>query len=119
MNVTKIHRGIKFTQSDFIAPYIKFNIEQRQNAKNDFEKDYWKLMSNSVFSESMQSVRKQQNIKLYFDDQKVQKTINKPNFKSRTIFSEHLVAVHNYKTKVLFNKPIYIGQAVLDLSKLL
>lgn len=49
----------------------------------------------------------------------LQKAINKPNFKHRTIFSKQLAAVHNYKTKVLFNKPIYIGQAVLDLSKVL
>ena len=119
MKITKIHRCIQFTQSNFISPYIKFNTEQRQKAKNNFEKDFWKLLSNAVFGKSMQSVRNKQNIKLYSDEQKLQKVINKPNFKRRTIFSEHLVAVHRYQTTVQFNKPIYIGQAVLDLSKLL
>jgi hypothetical protein len=119
IRITKVHRGIKFTQSNFIAPYVKFNTGQRQKAKNDFEKDFWKLMVNTPYGKSMQSVRNQQNIKLYCDGEKLQKAINKPNFKHRTIFSKHLAAVHNYKTKVLFNKPIYIGQAVLDLSKLL
>jgi hypothetical protein len=117
IRIAKVHSGIKFTQSNFIAPYyVKFNTEQRQKAKNDIEKDFWKLMVNG---KSMQSVRNQQNIKLYCDEEKLQKAINKSNFKHRTIFSQHLAAVHNYKTKVLFNKPIYIGQAVLDLSKVL
>lgn len=66
----------------------------------------------------MQSVRKEQNIKLYSDEKQIQKVINKPNFKSRTIFGDNLKAVHSYKPSVLFNKPIYIGQSVLDLSKL-
>jgi hypothetical protein len=62
IRITKVHRGIKFTQSNFIAPYVKFNTEQRQKAKNDFEKDLWKLMVNAPYGKSMQSVRNQQNI---------------------------------------------------------
>jgi hypothetical protein len=76
IRITMVHRGIKFTQSNFIAPYVKFNTEQRQKAKNDFEKDFWKLMVNAPYGKSMQSVRNQQNIKLYCDEEKLQKATN-------------------------------------------
>jgi hypothetical protein len=76
IRITMVHRGIKFTQSNFIAPNVKFNTEQRQKAKNDFEKDFWKLMVNAPYGKSMQSVRNQQNIKLYCDEEKLQKATN-------------------------------------------
>ena len=75
MKISKIHRAIEFTEESFMHSYIEFNTKQRQAAKNSFEKDFWKLMSNSVFGKSMESVRKRQNIKLYSDQEKVQKAI--------------------------------------------
>ena len=92
----------------------------RKEAKNAFEKDFFKLMNNSVFGKTIENIRKRQNVILVDDrKKKALKLTSKPNFDRATIFDEHLVAVHMKKTEVHFNKPIYVGQAILDLSKTL
>ena len=100
MILKKVHRGIKFYQSPWMEPYIRKNTELRKEAKNAFEKDFFKLMNNSVFGKTIENIRKRQNDRA-------------------TIFDKHLVAIHMKKTEVYFNKPIYVGQAILDLSKTL
>ncbi|XP_042895725.2 uncharacterized protein [Parasteatoda tepidariorum] len=91
----------------------------RTKATNEFEKDFYKLMNNSVFGKTMENIRKRVDIKLCCNAKKAQKLIAKPNFKGRTIFEENLVAIHMNKNKVLFDKPIYVGMSILDLSKYL
>ena len=91
----------------------------RKGAKNAFEKDFFKLMNNSPFCKTIENIRKRQNVILVDDRKKALKLTSKPNFDRATIFDEHLVAVHMKKTEVYFNKPIYVGQAILDLSKTL
>ena len=119
MILKKVHRGIKFNQSCWMEPYIRKNTELRKEAKNAFEKDFFKLMNNSVFGKTIENIRKRQNVKLIDDRKKALKLSSKPNFDRATIFDEHLVAIHMKKTEVYFNKPIYVGQAILDLSKTL
>ncbi|GFX21321.1 uncharacterized protein TNCV_2252681 [Trichonephila clavipes] len=89
----------------------------RTKASNDFEKDFFKLMNNSVFGKTMENIRKRLDIRLCCDTKKVEKLIAKPNFRGRNIFSENLAAIHMNKTKVKFDKPIYVGMSILDLSK--
>ena len=115
----KVHRGIKFYQSCWMEPYITKNADLRKVAKNDFEKDFFKLMNDSVFGKTIENIRKRQNVILVDDRKKDIKLSAKPNFDRATIFDEHLVAVHMKKTEVYFNKPIYVGQAILHLSKTL
>ena len=115
----KVHRGIKFYQSPWMEPYIRKNTELRKKAQNAFEKDFFKLMNNSVFGKTIENIRKRQNVVLVDDRKKALKFSSKPNFDRTTIFDEHLVAIHMKKTEVYFNKPIYVGQAILDLSKTL
>ena len=117
LKVTKIHKILQFKEKPFIKQYIELNTKLRSQATNDFEKDFFKLMNNAVFGKTMENIRNRQNIKLFTDYEKALKQINKVNFKSRTIFSENLMAIHLYKNKIVFDKPIYIGMAVLDLSK--
>ena len=117
LKITKIHRGIKFSESEWMKPYITLNTNLRTAAKNDFEKNFFKLMNNSVFGKTMENVRNRQNIKLVTNEKQAAKLINKPNYKSRTIFSETLAAVHMGKTEVVLSKPIYIGMSILDISK--
>ena len=119
MILEKVHRGIKFKQSPWMEPYIRKNTDLRKEAKNAFEKDFFKLMNNSVFGKTIENIRKRQNVILVDDRKLAIKLSSKPNFERATIFDENLVAVHMKKTEVYFNKPIYVGQAILDLSKTL
>ena len=110
----KVHRVIEFSQSASLKPYIDFNTKLRMEAKNDFEKDFFKLMNNFVFGKTMENIRKHKDIKqLYF------KTVMKPNSKSGIFFSSSLMACEMEKTKVIMNKTVYLGQDILDLSKII
>src|ERR1700759_1967509 len=88
-------------------------------AKNDFEKDFFKLMNNSVFGKTMENVRKRMNFMLISDKTKFEKYVSKPNFINGVIFNENLVGVHYVQEKLLLNKPIYVGFSILDISKTL
>ena len=119
MILKKVHRGIKFYQSPWMEPYIRKNTELRKLAVSSFEKDFFKLMNNSVFGKTIENIRKRQNVNIIDIKKMAVKLSTKPNFERLTIFDENLVAVHMKKTEVYFNKPIYVGQAILDLSKTL
>ena len=88
-------------------------------AANDFEKDFFKLMNNSVFGKMMENIRKHRNIKLGTTEEKYLRTIMKPNFKSGVLFGENLMGCEMGKIKVVMNKHVYLGQAILDLSKII
>ena len=116
----KIHRGIKFTESEWLKSYIDKNTNLRTQAKNNFEKDFFKLMNNSVFGKTMENIRNRVNIKLVNTKEQLRKLTAKPNFKGPPkIFSENLVSVHMKKTSLTMDKPVYLGMCILDLSKTL
>ena len=119
MILKKVHRGIKFYQSKWMEPYIRKNTDLRKLASNAFERDFFKLMNNSVFGKRMENIRKRQNVILIDNKKMAYKLSSKPNFEKSTIFDENLIACHMKKTEVYFNKQIYVGQAILDLSKAL
>ena len=119
MRITAVHRGISFYQSSWMEPYIRKNTELRKTAVNNFEKDFFKLMNNSVFGKTIENIRKRQNIHLIDNRKKAVKLSSRPNFDRCTIFDRNLIAIHMLKTEVYFNKPVYVGQAILDLSKTL
>ncbi|CAH3140184.1 unnamed protein product, partial [Porites lobata] len=119
MRITAVHRGITFNQSPWMEPYIRKNTELRKTAANSFEKDFFKLMNNSVFGKTIENIRKRQNIVLVDNRKIAAKLISRPNFDRATIFDKNFIAVHMKKTEVYFNKPVYVGQAILDLSKTL
>ena len=118
MKLKKIHRGIKFIESDFLKPYIDKNTNLRTQAKNNFEKDFFKLMNNSVFGKTMENIRNRVNVKLVDAGEQFKKLAAKPNYNSRKIFNENLVSVHMKKTSLTMNKPVYLGMSILDLSKI-
>ena len=119
MKLKKIHSGIKFVESEWMKPYIDKNTNLRAMTKNNFEKDFYKLMNNSVFGKTMENLRNRVDVRLVNTKEKLRKLVAKPNFKSRKIFNENLVSVHMKKTSLLMNKPIYLGMCILDLSKII
>ena len=119
MKLKKIHRGIRFVESDFMKLYINTNTNLRAQAKNNFEKDFFKLMNNSVFGKTMENIRNRVDVKLVNTEEKFKKLVAKPNFKSRKIFNENLISVHMKKTSLTMNKPVYLGMCILELSKII
>ena len=119
LKITHIHRGIKFEESEWMKPYIDLNTRLRAQAKNEFEKDFFKLLNNSVFGKTMENIRKRVNVTLVNSRKKAVKLVSKPNFKKFTIFSKKLGAIEMGKTQIYFNKPVYLGMCILDLSKTL
>ena len=119
LKLTKIHRALEFNQSPWLKPYIDFNTKKRAEAKNSFEKDFFKLMNNSVFGKTMENLRKRQDIKLVTDKEQLLKWASKPTFISSKIFNEDLVAIHKIKPTLKLNRPAYVGMCILDLSKTL
>ena len=117
LQLKKVHRGIRFEESEWLKPYIDLNTKFRAKAINKFEKDFFKLMNNSVFGKTMKNIRKRKVVKLLSDREKGKKYTAKPNFKHIKIFNEELVAVHMKKTVLTMDKPIYLGMSILDLSK--
>jgi hypothetical protein len=119
--IKKIHEAIEFDQASWMKPYIEFNTTERAKAKNDFEKDFYKLMNNSVFGKTMENLRKRVCVSVVQPQthpKKYKKLTSDPSFKSCKIFSENLVAIHQRKTEVMLNCPTYVSMCVLDLSKL-
>ena len=119
LKVSKVHRVLEFNQSPWLKQYIDFNTEKRKNAKNAFEKDFFKLMNNSVFGKTMENIRKRVDVRLVTDEKKLLKLTNKPTYVSSKIFNENLVAVHKIKETLTLNRPAYVGMCILDLSKTL
>ena len=119
IKLKKVHRVIEFQQSKWMKAYIMLNTRLRKDAKNEFEKDFFKLMNNSVFGKTMENIRNHKDMKLVTTEQKHQKYVMKPKFKDGYPFSKELFSVEMGKIEITMNKPVYLGQAISDLSKTL
>jgi hypothetical protein len=119
LKIIRIHRGISFCENDWLKKYIDLNTDLRTQANNDFEKNFFKLMNNSVFGKTMENIENRVDVRLVCEEKEAIKLAAKPNYHSRTIFDENLIAIHMKKTKLFYNKPIYLGMCILDLSKTL
>jgi hypothetical protein len=122
LKVTKIHKILEFDQSNWLQKYINKNTNLRALAKNEFQKNFYKLMNNSIYGKTMENVRKRVDVKLknsWHGRFGAEYYISKPTFKSCTIFNNNLVAIESRLTEIRINKPIYIGLCVLDISKIL
>ena len=119
IKVKKIHRIIEFNQKAWLKPYIDMNTELRKLARNDFEKDLFKLMNNSVFGKTMENMRKHRDIKLVTTDKKRSTLVSEPNYHTINLISEDLSIIEMKKTKVKMIKPIYLGLSILEISKIL
>ncbi|XP_057656772.1 uncharacterized protein LOC130894170 [Diorhabda carinulata] len=121
LKIKKIHKILKFNQSAWLRPYIELNTRLRAAATNDFEKNLYKLANNAVFGKTMENIRKHRIVKLvktWNGRYGAKNLISSVRFHSRTVFNENLIAVELTKSELVFNKPLYVGMTVLDLSKL-
>lgn len=124
----KIHRALQFEQSNWLYPYIKYNLDKRRLATNEFLKMYYKLQINSVFGKMLQ--RNEDNINVKFVTEwcneniqpnkkrnNAQSLISSPLFHSVSIFNENLAAIQMVPKEILLNRPKFVGHAILELSK--
>ena len=95
------------------------NTKLKTEEKKDFGKGFFKLMNNSVFGKTMENVRNHRDIKLVTTNERRNKLVSEPNYHTTKKFSENFLAIEMRKTKVMMNKPVYLGQAILDISKTL
>ena len=119
LKLKKIYRIIEFNQEAWLKPYIDMNTELRKVAKNDFKKDFFKLMNNSVFGETMENIRKHRDIKFVTPNKRRSKLVSEPSYHTINYISEDLSIFAMNKTKVKMNKPIYLGLSILEISKIL
>ena len=96
---------ITFNQKAWLKPYIEMNTKLRQKAKNDFERDFFKLMNNAVLGKTMENVRKHRKFKLVTTE------------RTTKFFTENLLEIEMRKNQIVMNKPVYLGLSILDLSK--
>ncbi|XP_057290716.1 uncharacterized protein LOC130613378 [Hydractinia symbiolongicarpus] len=118
LELKKVYRVIQFNQNPWLRRYIDHNTGLRTTVKNEFEKDFYKLVNLSVFGKTMENLRNHHNIQLVTNEKKYTKLVMKPSFKGGNYFSSHLMGMEMCKTEVKMNKPVYIGQAILDNSKI-
>ena len=118
--VTKLHKALQFRQEPWLAGYIDKNTQLRQNAKNDFEKDYFKLMNNAFFGKTMEEKRNHIDIKFCLDEKQFTKHTGSALFANNiTALKNDVFLVQKHKKTIVLDKPIYVGVAILELSKLL
>ena len=115
--ISKIHRVIKFTQEPLFRDYIDYNSKRRQEAKNDFEKDFYKQKNNSLYGKSLENMRNRQDFKLCNSPKSFLSATSQVRFMKVIEFNESLVAAQLTKANVELSSPLAIGAAVLDISK--
>ena len=118
VKVTKLHEVITFKQSAWMKPYIDFNSEKRAQAKNDFEKDFFKLMNNAVFGKTMENVKNRIDLRLASSEDQAIKHFTKNTYKFNDYFNGVYIIEH-YKPRIFYDEPVYVGTTVLDISKLI
>jgi len=118
LEIKKIHKAIRFTQSPWLAKYIHFNAEKRKLSKNEFEKSFFKLMNNAVFGKTMENKRKRIRVELSNDLEKALWYVSKPHLKSWERIENDLCSFILDKKTVHLDRPVYVGFCILELAKL-
>ena len=119
LKLEKVYSVISFSQSAWLKQYIDRNTEFRMKANNDFEKDYFKLLNNSFYGKTMENVRKHRDIRFVNNENKRSKIASEPNYNGTKYISEDFLLMELKKRDIYMNKPLYLGQAILDYSKML
>jgi hypothetical protein len=118
VKVTKVHGAVRYKQEDYLRGYIEANTKRRAGTDDKSKKNFYKLLNNSMFGKTMEDVRKRRDIRVVSDPNKLRKLTSHVLYDQTTIVNEELALVHMKKKVITLDKPIYAGQAILDLSKL-
>lgn len=124
LHLNKIHRILKFKQAPWLKSYIDLNTRLRNAADNESDKNLFKLMNNSIYGKTMENVDNRVDVKLLSHWETIGRKfgaeifVAKPNFKNLAIFSENLVAIQMEKQSIMYDKPVYVGFSILDVSKI-
>ena len=118
VRVTTVHRAIRFRQEAIFKSYIDYNTTKRAATTCKFAKDYYKLKNNSLFGKTVENLRKRLNLRLCNSEEKLVTYASKATFKRSLMIDEGLVAAILQKDSICLDRPVYVGQAVLDISKL-
>ena len=119
LNLKKIHCVFEFNQSQWLTPYVEFNIQKRIEAEKNgekYEKSLYRLMNNAVYSKAMEKLRNRINVKLLSDKKDILKWTSKPSYMSQKIFDNNLVAIRKNKVILTLKKTAYVGMCILELS---
>ena len=108
MKLTKIHRVLRFRQSDWMKKYIDFKMKKRMSAANSFEKDFFKLMINSIFGKTMENLRKRINVRLVNNEKDFLKYTSRPTHVTHKVFGKNYAAIHEIKPVLTLIKRIYV-----------
>ena len=114
--ITAIHRVIEFEQSQWLKTYIDKNSQYRKLAKSDFEKDLFKLLNNAIYGKTNEDVMKHSKFEIIKSDKIAIKRMSAEGFKSGVMLDE-MFFIESKANTCKFNRPVYIGSAILDLSK--
>ena len=117
VKVTKVHRGIQFTQKAWMAEYINFNTFKRSQARNEFEKNFWKLMNNSSFGKTIEQKRRRQNVVIVISAEQALRYTNKPTVQKIIPINETTCIFLMKRLSVYLNKPITVGTSVCEIAK--
>ncbi|XP_072157587.1 uncharacterized protein [Bemisia tabaci] len=118
LEITRIHRALKFKQRPYLREFIDLNARLRQEAQgNEFHQSVLKLCSNACYGKFLENPMKRKRIVLATNAKQLSRYVSKAEFIDRTIFDEQLAAVHLHRKKVKFNRPGIVGFSILDLSK--
>ena len=100
----KIHRILKFKQSDWMGSYINFNVDKRKESTNESDKNFFKLINNSVYGKTMENVRKRTKIRVVKNSQDFVKSTSRPTCVNWKVFGNNLAAIHEKKISLTLNK---------------
>ena len=115
----RVHRVIQFNQEAWLKLYIDMNTKLREEAKYDFEKEFFKLMNNAVFGKTMENARNHRDIKIVTTNRQRNRLASEPNYHTTKCISKNLLIMEMKMVEVKMNKPVYLGQEILDISKTL
>ena len=117
MEVVAIHSALAFCQAPFMKSYVELNSAKRAKTTNKFDSDFYKLAMNSLFGKTIENPEKRMKVKLCHSQRELEKNVGHFPFKRSKIINKNLVGVEMKNSFVKMNKPFYVGNAVLELSK--